>query len=168
MPNFHAHLIEVGTTPEERRLAIPATVRHLEDGGAVLIFPSGLVDPDPDVQPGAHDALATWRPGIAALATRAPGAAVVEVIASGMLSSRWINSPLLRFQKVDWQRRKLAEMLQVIQQLVWSRTRKISPRLTFGPAVTGEALRCEAGSENVLPLLIARAQALLGQHMAPV
>jgi hypothetical protein len=166
MPNFHRHLIEVGTTAEERRRVIPESARHVQAGGALIIFPSGLVDPDPDVLPGAHAALATWRPGIAALVNLAPRAVVTETIASGVLSRRWINSPVLRVQKTDWQRRKLAEMLQVIQQLIWPKTEKVSPRLTFGPATCGEVLEFQAGSKAVLPLLIQRAQAVLSQHMA--
>jgi hypothetical protein len=95
----------------------------------------------------------------------APRAAVVQAIASGVLSPRWINNPLLQLQKVEWQRRKLAEMLQVVQQMVRPQTEKLSPRLTFGSPTSGEALAHEAGSKAVLPLLIERAQALLSQHM---
>jgi len=165
MMNFHKHTIEVGTTPEGGMRSIRESVRHVRDGGALLIFPSGLVDPDPDVLPGAREALATWRPGVEALVNLAPRAAVVQAIASGVLSPRWINNPLLRLQKVEWQRRKLAEMLQVVQQMARPQTEKLSPRLTFALPTSGEALTHEAGSKAVLPLLIERAQALLSQHM---
>jgi hypothetical protein len=67
------------------------------------------------VLPGARKALAAWRPGVEALVNLAPRADVVQAIASGVLALRWINNPLLRLQKVEWQRRKLAEMLQVVQ-----------------------------------------------------
>jgi hypothetical protein len=166
MTNFHERVIEVGTTPEEGMRSVRESARHLRDGGALLIFPSGLVDPDPDVLPGAREALATWRPGIEGLVNLAPQAAVVPVIASSMLSQRWINSPLLRLQRVDWQRRKLAEMAQVIQQMVWPRSETLSPRVTFGRAVCGEELQRQAGSRRVLPLLIAQAQGLLDEHLA--
>jgi len=165
MTNFHQHTIEVGTTPEGGMRSIRESVRHLRDGGALLIFPSGSVDPDPDILPGAREALAIWRPGIEALVNLAPRAAVVQSIASGVLAPRWIGNPLLRLQKVEWQRRKLAEMLQVIQQMVRPQTEKLSPRLTFGSPTSGEALTHEAGGKAVLPLLIERAQALLSQHM---
>jgi len=165
MTNFHRHTIEVGTTPEGGMRAIRESVRHVRDGGALLIFPSGQVDPDPDVLPGAREALAIWRPGIEALVNLAPRAAVVQAIASGVLAPRWINNPLLRLQKVEWQRRKLAEMLQVVEQMVRPRTEKLSPRLTFACPTSGEALWREAGSKAVLPLLVERAQALLSQHM---
>jgi hypothetical protein len=165
MTNFHRHTIEVGTTPEGGMRAIRESVRRLRDGGALLIFPSGLVDPDPDVLPGAREALALWRPGIEALVNLAPRAAVVQAIASGVLAPRWINNPLLRLQRVEWQRRKLAEMLQVVQQMARPQTERLSPRLTFGSLTSGEALRQEAGSKTVLPLLIERAQALLSRHM---
>jgi hypothetical protein len=169
MMNFHKHTIEVGTTPEGGMRSIRESVRHVRNGGALLIFPSGLVDPDADVLPGAREALATWRPGVEALVNLAPRAAVVQAIAGGVLAPRWINNPLLRLQKVEWQRRKLAEMLQVVQQTVWPQTEKLSPRLTFGPPTSGEELHQQAGgSKAVLPLLIERGQALLSRHMSPL
>jgi hypothetical protein len=165
MTNFHKHTIEVGTTPAGGMQAIRQSVRHLRDGGALLIFPSRQVDPDPDVLPGAREALAIWHPGIEALVNLVPRAAVVLAIASGVLAPRWINNPLLRLQKVKWQRRKLAEMLQVVQQMVRPKTEKLSPRLTFAEPTSGEALLNEAGGKAVLPCLIAARQALLDQHM---
>jgi hypothetical protein len=165
LPNFHQHTIEVGTTPQDGMRAIRESVRRLRDGGALLIFPSRQVDPDPDVLPGAREALAVWQPGIEALANLVPHAAVVLAIASGVLAPRWINNPLVRLRKVEWQRRKLAEMLQVGQQIVRPKSEKLSPRLTFAPPISGEELQSAAGSKVMLPLLIARAQALLDQHM---
>jgi hypothetical protein len=166
LPNFYPHVIEVGDGPEAGMRSIRESARHLRDGGSLLIFPSGIVDPDPDVLPGAHDALATWRGGIEAIVKLAPRAAVVNVIASSVLSPRWINNPLLKLQRVDWQRRKLAEMLQVIQHMVRPNTEKMRPRVSFGAPVAGASLRCEAGSPRVLPVLVSRAQALLAEHMA--
>jgi hypothetical protein len=166
MTNWHRQTIEVGTTPEDGMRSIRESVRHLRSGGALLIFPSGLVEPDPDLLPGAREAMEAWRPGIEALVNLAPRAAVVQAIASGVLSPRWMNNPLLRIQRVDWQRRKLAEMIQVIEQMVRPQTKKLSPRLTFGAPITGEELRQQAGGSVVLSLLIERAQALLDRHMA--
>jgi hypothetical protein len=168
MASFHEHTIEVGDTPQEGMQAIRQSVRRLRDGGALLIFPSRSVDPDPDVLPGAREALAIWQPGIEALVNLVPHAAVVLAIASGVLAPRWINNPLVRLRRVEWQRRKLAEMLQVGQQIVRPQTAKLSPRLTFASPTSGEALRHEAGGRVVLPLLIARAQALLSRHMEAV
>ena len=165
LTNFHRHVIEVGGSAEEGMRSIRESARHLRDGGSLLIFPSGTVDPDPDVLPGAREALAAWRGGVEAVVNLAPSAAVVTVIASSVLSPRWINSPLLKIQRVDWQRRKLAEMLQVIQHMARPDTEKMRPRVSFAAPVTGEALQCEAGSRRVLPLLIGRAQGLLAEHM---
>lgn len=168
MTHFHRHVIEVGSGAAEGMRSIREGARHLREGGSLLVFPSGLVDPDPDVLPGAHEALATWRGGLEALVNLAPGAAVVNVIASSVLSPRWINSPLLKLQRVDWQRRKLAEMLQVIQHMARPGTEKMRPRVSFAAPVSGEALQREAGSRRVLPVLTARAQALLAEHMAAI
>jgi hypothetical protein len=168
LTNFHRHVIEVGSGPSDGMRSIREAARHLRVDGSLLIFPSGLVDPDPDAQPGAHAALATWRGGLQALVNLAPEAAVINVIASSVISPRWINSPLLRIQRVDWQRRKLAEMLQVIQHMARPGTEKMRPRVSFAPRVTGEELQSEAGSKQILPALILRAQSLLAQHMAQI
>jgi hypothetical protein len=81
--------------------SIRKSVRYQRDGGALLIFPSGLVDSDPVLLPGAREALATWWPAIGAL---------------------------LRSQQVDLQRRKLAETLQVIRMTIHSVARRTLPR----------------------------------------
>ncbi len=39
-------------------------IRHLQNGGALLLFGTGLIDPDPAVYPGAEKEIENWSPSI--------------------------------------------------------------------------------------------------------
>ena len=41
----------------DRMVAIRSGIRHLQDGGALLIYPTGIVDPDPDIAPGLEESI---------------------------------------------------------------------------------------------------------------
>jgi hypothetical protein len=146
----------------DRMVAIRAGIRHLQDGGALLIYPSGIVDPDPDIAPGLAASIDTWSGSLDIFLRRAPQTCVVPVIVSSVLSRRYLNSPLVRIPKTDWEKRKLAEMIQISRQMLTNRPIDLTPRLTFGEAACGETLRDSAG--HYRPAIIARAQQTLIEH----
>lgn len=73
-------------------LAVRRAVRHLEEGGALLHFPAGRIEPDPRVARAGEPLLAPWRPGLDTLvraAARArPNLCVVPMAVSGVISRR--------------------------------------------------------------------------------
>ncbi len=148
-----------------RMLALRQMIQHLKSGGAVLIFASGLVDPDPEFLPGAEDRLADWSPSLELALRRVPAARVVPTIVSGVLSPASMNSPLLRFQKEPWRKRKLAEFLQIIGQLVFHRDYQLTPRISFGEPLTAPELAERNPTGQIMPELLAQARKLLSQHM---
>jgi hypothetical protein len=151
-----------------RMTALRNMIRHLQDGGAVLIFATGFVDPDPAVLPGAEEKLADWSPSLELALQRVPEARVLPTIVSGVLSSASLGSPLLRIQKEAWRQRKLAEFLQVIQQLVFHRDYGLTPRISFGEPLTAKELAGRSPSGEVMPEIIAQARSLLARHMQAV
>jgi len=61
------HLLLVGETPAERARVLKRALVWLRQGGAVLHFPAGKIEPDADfVTPGAP-LIEHWQPGVAAL-----------------------------------------------------------------------------------------------------
>jgi len=143
-------------------LAIRAGLRHLQDGGALLIYPSGIVDPDPDIAPGLAASINTWSGSLDIFLRRVPQTCVVPAIVSSVLSRRYFNNPLVRIPKTDWEKRKLAEMIQVSRQMMANKPIDLTPRLTFGESACGETLRDSAG--HYRPAIIARAQQTLTEH----
>ena len=143
----------------DRMVAIRSSIRHLQDGGALLIYPSGIVDPDPDIAPGLEESIGTWSGSLDIFLRRAPQTCVVPAIVSSVLSPRYFNNPLVRIPRTDWEKRKLAEMIQVIRQMISNKPIDLTPRLTFGEPACGEQLRDAEG--RYLPAIIARAQQTL-------
>jgi len=160
-----AHLIYVN--PEnlgapDRMAAVRSGIRHLQGGGALLIYPSGIVDPDPDIAPGLAESIGTWSGSLDIFMRRVPQTRVVPTIVSSVVSPRYLKNPLVKIPKTDWEKRKLAEMIQVIRQMLSNRPIDLTPRLTFGAAVSGETLRDAEG--HYLPAIIERARATLREH----
>ncbi len=160
-----SHLIYVNPDDlgaSNRMVAIRSGIRHLQDGGALLIYPSGIVDPDPDIAPGLEESFGTWSRSLDIFLRRAPQTCVVPAIVSSVLSQRYFKNPLVRIPKTDWEKRKLAEMIQVSRQMIARKPIDLTPRLTFGEAAREETLRDSKGC--YLPAIAARARQTLAAH----
>ena len=64
LPTASQHLIFVSNDVQERMNTIRNSIRHLQRGNSLLIFPSGRVEPDPAVLPGASQAMSNWSPSL--------------------------------------------------------------------------------------------------------
>jgi hypothetical protein len=146
----------------DRVVALRSGIRHLRDGGALLIYPSGIVDPDPDIAPGLEESLHTWSSSLDIFLRRAPQSWVVPAIVSRVLRPQYLSNPLVRIPKTKWEKRKLAEMIQVSRQMISHKPIDLTPRLTFGEAIRGDELRDSEGRYR--PAIIARARQTLTQH----
>jgi hypothetical protein len=160
LPATSRHLIYVPPAIAERMLVVREMIRHLKRQGAVFIFGSGLVDPDPAFLPGAAEALNTWSPSLEIAVRQVPDTLVVPTIVSGVLSHRSYRNPLVRLQREGWKQRKLAEILQIIQQLLLSRKYTLVPQISFGKPFSPAA----GARGNQLSMIIARAHQLLVEH----
>jgi hypothetical protein len=67
---------------------------------------------------------------------QAPQTKVVVAIVSGVLSPHWFKLPIVRMWKKPEQRQKIAEIFQVVQQLLWEDSLKFTPKVSFSPPVT--------------------------------
>jgi hypothetical protein len=166
LPNASRHMIFVTDDPGERMTAARRGMTHLENGGALLLFGTGLVDPDPAIYPDAEAEIASWSPSIDLFLRRVPETRVVICIASGILLPKWAHSPLTWTRKVGWQKRRLAEYGQVIDQLLFPGKPKITPRITFAPPVGVDDLRGESPGDRLLPAIIARGKMVLAEHVS--
>jgi hypothetical protein len=158
------HLIYVAPNSQGRMSAVRSMMRHLRAGGALLIFPSGLVDPDPDLQPGSEQALETWSPSLDLILRRVPETRLVVSIVSGVLAESCLRSPLTRLIRDAWKKRKLAEFLQISQQLVFAKEFGLNVRVSFGEPVMAAALSDGGASQSLLPAIVENARAVLAAH----
>jgi len=166
LPNTSTHLIYLSDDVEDRMTAARLGMRHLKSGGALLLFGTGLIDPDPAVYPDADAWIAKWLPSIDLFLRAVPDAQVVLSIVSGVVAERWAHHPITWLKRIDWQKRRLAEFSQVLQQLFFPGSLFLDPCISFSSPVRMEELRLESSSDRVLPAVIARGQALLADHVA--
>ncbi len=165
LPNACNHLIFLTNNSPERMTAARAGIRHLQAGGALLLFGTGLIDPDPAVYSNAEKEIENWSPSIDLFLRQVPGTNVLVTIVSGIISPKWAHHPLTRLRRIGWQKRRLAEFGQVIQQLFFPNQLYVSPHVSFAPPVTVETLRGEIDSGRLLPAIIARGKSLLAEHI---
>jgi hypothetical protein len=164
LPSIKKHVVFRTQDLHARVGALRSAIRHLEAGGALLIFPSGRLEPDPEVLPGGQDALCEWSPSVELMLRRVPEAQVLVTIVSGVLAAACVRNPLPRLWKKATLRLGVAEGLQIIQQILFDRQFALSPRVSFAEPVTFEQLHREIGLPGATEALIERAQSLLAHH----
>jgi 1-acyl-sn-glycerol-3-phosphate acyltransferase len=132
LPELSRHLIYVPRYDTQGRMGVVrAVIHHLAEGGAILIFPGGNIEPDPAVLPGAPDALGSWSNSLDVVLRRVPQAQVVVSIVSGVLTRAALRNPLSPFLRSGRDRQKVAEILQVGLQLLLRTPLGLAPRVTF-------------------------------------
>lgn len=151
-----------------RANTVRQSIRHLQEGGALLIFPSGQIDPDPAVLPGASDALDKWSRSIAIMLRQVPEAKFVPVITSGVLHEKFIKSPLTFLKNDGVGKRRIMEYMQVIRQLIFKERLGLRPFVLFDEPFTLRevAEKGRSDSEQVLREIIERARTTLEKHTA--
>ena len=165
LPRLEDHLIySSGDNPPERMAALRASIRHLDAGGALLVFPTGLVDPDPAFMSGAEAALEGWSPSLELMLKKAPETRLLITIASGVLAPKFLNNPLVRRKKTVRARQKLAEYLEIVQLMVLQKDLGLSARISFARPLTVSDLRQGAG--EMMPAIVKNARLALADHAA--
>ncbi len=127
------HMIfSTGNNMQLRMNAVRQSIRHLQRGGTLMLFPTGLVDPDPSFMPGADQALNDWSQSLEFFIRKAPETRVLPAIVSGVIAPKYMNNYFARRQKTVRSRQKVAEYFEIVQLMVVQRDLGLSPRVSFG------------------------------------
>lgn len=165
LPNLAQHAIPVPYHIPSRLMTVRSTIRQLENGGAVLIFPRGNVEPDPAVSPGAEQSLAGWSPSIELFLRKVPHTISIVAIASGMLSKKWYKNPLFKIWRKFEQRQKVIEIFQISSQLFTGSKPDVKPLITFSrPLTVSDLGGYESPDGTLLASLSDQAKGLLQLH----
>lgn len=167
LENCRQHAVYASADTGERLGAVHQMIRHLRQGGTVIIFPGAELDPDPAFLPGAAERLEDWSRSIALLLRSVPETRLVPTIVGGVLSPRFHAHPLTKLAPPGWERIKLAEMLQIMQQLVIGARLNIWPTVTLGKPISLQDLTEEnaaASTDAIMSAIRQRARCLLAQY----
>jgi hypothetical protein len=157
------HFIYTTRDAHERMTVVRESVRHLREGGTVLIFAKGQVEPDPAVLPGALESLEHWSPSLSLLLRQVPEANLLVSIVSGVLAPSCFRHPLVRLRKEQQPRQLLAEFLQVTQQMLLGRRFGLAPAVRFAAPLTAAELGGARDKQATLAAISARARDLLAR-----
>jgi hypothetical protein len=164
MRSANRHFLFATRDTYKRMIVIKRAIRHLKNGGAILIFPSGHIDPEPAFMPGAMKELETWSHVLEIFLNKVPETYIQVVIVSNVLSQKYIRNPLTRLRKHWRDRQRVAEFIQVINQLVFRKKFHDVPKITFAE-VFGLQDICEDGSTKALmPYVIDCAKEMMALH----
>lgn len=114
-------------------------IRHLKDGGALLIFPRGGIEPDPAFMPDPDAEFDHWSRSLEIFLRSIPQTQVLVTTVSGVISERIFNHPLTWFRKPRPDRQRLAFIYQILSQVLSGRELfGLRPQVTFGELLLGE------------------------------
>ncbi len=164
LPSISRHLIFAPKPKhvEARMLALRESIRHLQSGGALLLFAHGDIDPDPAFMPRADQELRGWSHSLEIFLRCVPETGVVISIVSGVIDPRCMRNPITRLRRTRTDRQRIAMMLQIIQQML-GREFDIRPRVTFGGLLD---VACLGTGDRALPAITEQAQVLMRAHVA--
>jgi hypothetical protein len=144
-----------------RQAALRSSIQHLKGGGSLLIFAHGDVEPDPELAPGATAAIEDWSRSVEIMLRQVPEAWLQVAIASGVLRPKFLRSPLVRIRKTAARRQKLAEVLQICQQMLSPRSVRIDVHISFAKPEKP----ADRNHKQLMPGVMRIARGLLEDHL---
>ncbi len=144
-----------------RMRVIRECIRHLKDGGALLIFPRGGIEADPEFMPNADGEFDKWSRSLEIFLERVPQTRVLATIVGGVIQRTAMRNPLTWLRRARPDRQRLAFIFQMMRQTLSGRELYgLTPRVTFGEIVSGET------QAHVLSEIGAAARRTLEKHTA--
>jgi 1-acyl-sn-glycerol-3-phosphate acyltransferase len=156
------HFIYTPANEDGRISALRTAIDHLKGGGSLLIFAHGDVEPDPELDPGAGEAIEDWSRSLEIMLRRVPETRLVVTIASGVLMPKFRRNPIVKIRKSAARRQKLAEVLQISQQMIFPRSLQTKAHISFARPAKGKDL----GDAELMPAVRQIARRLLEDHLA--
>lgn len=150
---------------DRKRISLVRKVSaHLRAGGAALTFPSGQIEPDPDVYPGAVGMLQTWTDSVEVFVRLAPETAVVPVLVRGVIWNKTARHPIVRLKRDQFERERLAAALQLLAHVAMKK-RPLDVVVQIGEPVMGaEVGKGRKGA--VHQAVLERMEGLINHHAA--
>ena len=134
LPGISEHLIYISDNPGERIGAVRKASTHLRNGGALLTFPAGKIEPDPDVYPGALASLETWQDSVGVFMRFAPQTQIVPLLVRNVLWEKAVRHPLTRLVSGGEARERLGASLQLLAQMLFN-LRPVTVKIQVAPPI---------------------------------
>jgi hypothetical protein len=166
LPHVSQHAIYAPNQgdPYGRMEVIRKSLRHLTEGGALLIFARGGIEADPAFMADADAEFGLWSRSLEIFLERVPQTRVLVTIVSGVIARAAFHHPFTWFRRRRPDRQRLAFMFQMMRQIVSGKeTFGLAPRVSFGDLI---GLAEIDTPQQVRQAVITSARRLLQAHLA--
>jgi hypothetical protein len=164
LPETSNHMIFSSPDTHVRMGVVRKAIKHLENGGALLVFPRGRIEPDPALIRGSEEDLTRWTSSLGMFLRKVPQTRMAITMVSNVLAKKYINHPATLFRKGRVNKQRLSEFFQVMYQLLSPGKLMLSPNLTFAQTLTLEDLENKKDLKKITSEIIQRAQKQLEIH----
>jgi hypothetical protein len=114
--NINRHILTIEPDSTFKLNVIREVIHALKDGMAVIIFPSGSLEPDPAIVPGAVESLQGWSDSIGVFLNKVPETQLLPLLVSNVLTEKAWNSRFAKLGGNQKRRQQFASVVQFIAQ----------------------------------------------------
>lgn len=161
LPNVARHLILVPGHDVGRRAVVRTAVAHLQQGGALLTFPAGEIEPDPATfgRRKALDSVLRWSDSFLLFARRVPQTRFIPAIVSNVISPDAQRNILTLLRRTSHDRQRLAAAIQVAMP----RYQQMVARVAFGPSKEA----CAGAADSLRSAIVGEIRQLIEATAGP-
>ncbi len=164
LPYVGRHLIFSTRDMNQRANVLREVIQHLKDGGVLLTFPRGTIEPDPGTMSGAVGEVRYWLPSLEFWLRKVPETRLVIGVISQVTAPLALKIGRWLFRKA-WNAQVAAEVMQVAFQVISPNRWKIQPRVTFSAPLSVQKLESELhGERKLFPLIQAYVLRAMAEH----
>lgn len=163
LPNLRERAIFAPATDDVagRMRTVRESIRHLQAGGALLIFARGGIEADPSIAAHADAEFPLWSRSLEIFLRHAPETRVLITIVSGVIAKAAFHHPITWLRSARPDKQRLAFMYQILRQVTSGKeTFGLQARVTFGELIYG------ATHQHFLDEVSGAANRTLRRHMA--
>ncbi len=164
LPATQPHFLYAPPDPHVRIGVVRSAIRHLREGGALLLFASGGMDPDPASMPGAEDAICNWSGSLELFLRQVPQTLLEIAMISGILMPKYVRHIFTHFRRQRLDKQRISEFFQVIRQMASPGELLVSPSLSFAHPLSRRELSPAGDDTQVGAKIVQHAQELLNLH----
>jgi hypothetical protein len=144
-----------------RMQTVRNVIKHLKNGGAILIFPRGGIEPDPAFMPDPDAEFNQWSRSLEIFLKHVPETQVLITAVSGVISEKIFHHPITWFRKSRADKQRLAFMYQIIRQAFTGKELfGLQPRVTFGELLSS------LNHKNILAEVEQSARRTMKKHLS--
>lgn len=151
--------------PYARIKVVRSGIKHLKNGGALLLFASGGMDPDPASMPGADNAIRGWSRSLEFFLRRVPETQLLISIVSGIISPKYTHHIFTHFRKKQGDKQRISEFFQVMRQILNPERFQMNPRVSFAKSVYATAFLKSRMSPSLMDTITLEAKHVLENHI---